>query len=70
MDYITLEDFLRLCVDDTGLKIAIYDFSLKKVVYSGWAVEVDLDYLGRAVHSYDIPDAIGKLTINIYGTNI
>ena len=65
MDYITLEDFLRLCVDDTGLTLVVYDVSLRRIVYKGWADETDPQYLGRVVHSFDIPDEIGALTVNI-----
>lgn len=62
--YITVEDFMDLCVSPILCKAEIFDLETGKTLWQGNGNGIPEEYLCQTVESFDPPDG-EKLTLNI-----
>lgn len=62
----TVEKFIKLCVDGGMVKFSIYDIEIGKTVWRGYGHEDLPEQLARAdVESYDVPTKEYELCLNV-----
>ena len=58
-------DFCELCIDNTQLKVNLYDNGKDKVVWTGRADDIPEEFAFREVECYDLPEKAYELTLNM-----
>ena len=62
----TVDDMLRLCIEDEFIDIEIFSFSQARVVWRGKGrSDVPYEYSVREISSWDLPTKPYHITINI-----
>lgn len=63
--YLTINDFIELCIESSMLEIIIYSISDEEELWSGFACNLPDEYADSDIESFDAPDSKGRITLNI-----